>query len=74
LWNEGSGGHCGQDARKAERRRHETNKGRLSLLLINTPVRVLLESRTALRGAAAYAEASAALSSGISLRAGSPRF
>lgn len=38
------------------------------------PVRVILESRTALRGAAAYAEASAALSSGISLRAGSPRF
>ncbi|HEV2326138.1 MAG TPA: glucokinase, partial [Terracidiphilus sp.] len=48
-----------------------TDKGRLSQLLINTPVRVILESRTALLGAAAYAEASSALISGISLRAGS---
>lgn len=51
-----------------------TDKGRLSQLLINTPVRVILESRTALLGAAAYAEASAALISGISLRAGSAKF
>ena len=51
-----------------------TDKGRLSQLLINTPVRVILESRTALLGAAAYAEASAALISGISLRAGSVKF
>ena len=51
-----------------------TDKGRLSQLLINTPVRVILESRTALLGAAAYAEATAALISGISLRAGSVKF
>ncbi len=51
-----------------------TDKGRLSQLLINTPVRVILESRTALLGAAAYAEASAALLSGISVRAGSVKF
>ena len=51
-----------------------TDKGRLSQLLINTPVRVILESRTALLGAAAYAEASSALISGISLRAGSVKF
>jgi len=48
-----------------------TDKGRLSQLLINTPVRVILESRTALLGAAAYAEARAAEVSGISLRAAS---
>ena len=46
-----------------------TDKGRLSQLLINTPVRVILESRAALLGAAAYAEARAAELSGIS-RAG----
>src|SRR6185312_51829 len=34
-----------------------TDKGRLSQLLVNTPVRVILESKTALMGAAAYAEA-----------------
>ncbi len=51
-----------------------TDKGRLSQLLINTPVRVILESRTALLGAAAYAESSSAHISGISLRAGSVKF
>jgi glucokinase len=51
-----------------------TDKGRLSQLLINTPVRVILENRTALLGAAAYAESRAALISGISLRAGSVKF
>lgn len=50
------------------------DKGRLSQLLINTPVRVILESRTALLGAAAYAETSSALLTGISLRAGSVKF
>ncbi len=48
-----------------------TDKGRLSQLLINTPVHVILESRTALIGAAAYAEARAAELSGISPRAAS---
>ena len=48
-----------------------TDKGRLSQLLINMPVRVILESRTALMGAAAYAEARAAELSGVSPRAGS---
>ena len=48
-----------------------TNKGRLSQLLINMPVRVILESRSALIGAAAYAEARAAELSGISPRAAS---
>src|ERR1035437_3716168 len=51
-----------------------TDKGRLSRLLINTPVRVILESRTALMGAAAYAEARAAELSGISPRAASVKF
>ncbi|MGB6687339.1 MAG: glucokinase, partial [Terracidiphilus sp.] len=37
-----------------------TDKGRLSQLLINMPVRVILESRAALLGAAAYGEARAA--------------
>src|ERR1035438_4600843 len=37
-----------------------TDKGRLSQLLINMPVRVILESRAALMGAAACAEAGAA--------------
>ncbi len=48
-----------------------TDKGRLSQLLVNIPVRVILESRTALIGAAAYAEARAAELSGISPRAAS---
>jgi glucokinase len=48
-----------------------TDKGRLSQLLINTPVRVILESRAAVLGAAAYAEARAAEISGISPRAAS---
>ncbi len=51
-----------------------TDKGRLSQLLINMPVRVVLESRAALLGAAAYAEARAAEFSGISPRAASVRF
>jgi len=50
------------------------DKGRLSQLLVNMPVRVILESRTALIGAAAYAEARAAEMSGISPRAASMRF
>ena len=50
-----------------------TDKGRLSQLLVNTPVRIVLESRTALIGAAAYAEARAAELSGISPRAASVR-
>ena len=37
-----------------------TDKGRLSDLLVQTPVRLILESRAALMGAAAYAEARAA--------------
>jgi glucokinase len=48
-----------------------TDKGRLSQLLINMPVRVILESRAALMGAAAYAEARAAELSGVSARAAS---
>jgi glucokinase len=51
-----------------------TDKGRLSQLLVNTPVRVILESKTALMGAAAYAEARAAAMSGISPRAASVKF
>jgi glucokinase len=51
-----------------------TDKGRLSQLLVNTPVRVIMESRTALMGAAAYAEARAAELSGISPRAASVKF
>ncbi len=51
-----------------------TDKGRMSQLLINTPVRVILESRAALMGAAACAEARAAELSGISPRAASVRF
>ncbi len=51
-----------------------TDKGRLSQLLVNTPVRVILEGRTALIGAAAYAEARAAELSGISPRAASVKF
>ena len=48
-----------------------TDKGRLSQLLINMPVRIVLESRASLLGAAAYAEARAAELSGISPRAAS---
>ena len=48
-----------------------TDKGRLSQLLINMPVRVILESRAAVLGAAAYAEARAAEMSGVSPRAAS---
>lgn len=50
------------------------DKGRISQLLVNMPVRVILESKTALIGAAAYAEARAAELSGISPRAASVRF
>jgi glucokinase len=48
-----------------------TDKGRLSDLLVQTPVRVILESRAALIGAAAYAEARATELSGHSERAAS---
>jgi glucokinase len=48
-----------------------TDKGRLSQLLINTPVRIILEPRAALIGAAAHAEAKAAELSGVSARAAS---
>lgn len=48
-----------------------TDKGRLSQLLINMPVRIILESRAALMGAAAYAEVRAAELSGVSARAAS---
>ncbi len=47
------------------------DKGRLSQLLINMPVRVILDSRAALLGAAAYGEARAAELSGVSPRAAS---
>jgi glucokinase len=46
-----------------------TDKGRLSDLLVQTPVRLILESRAALMGAAAYAEARAAEVGGLSERA-----
>lgn len=48
-----------------------TDKGRLSELCVNTPVHIILESRAALMGAAAYAEARAAEISGKSVRAAS---
>jgi glucokinase len=51
-----------------------TDKGRLSDLLVHTPVRIILESRAALMGAAAYAEARAAEISGSSARAASVKF
>lgn len=51
-----------------------TDKGRLSDLLVHTPVRIILESRAALMGAAAYAEARAAEVSGQSVRAASVQF
>jgi glucokinase len=47
------------------------DKGRLSQLLVNTPVRIIMESRTPLLGAAAYAEARAIEITGISHRAAS---
>jgi glucokinase len=50
------------------------DKGRLSQLLVNMPVRVILESRAALLGAAAYAETRAAELSGVSPRAASVTF
>jgi glucokinase len=50
------------------------DKGRLSQLLVNIPVRVILESRTALIGAAAFAEARATELSGVSPRAASVKF
>lgn len=51
-----------------------TDKGRLSDLLVHMPVRIILESRAALMGAAAYAEARAAELSGQSVRAASVQF
>ncbi len=45
------------------------DKGRLSELLVQTPVRLILESRAALKGAAAFAEARAAEVGGHSERA-----
>ncbi len=51
-----------------------TDKGRLSHLLEHTPVRIILESRAALMGAAAYAEERAAEISGQSVRAASIQF
>ncbi len=50
-----------------------TDKGRLSDLLVHTPVHIILESRAALMGAAAYAEARAAEISGQSVRMASNR-
>jgi glucokinase len=49
------------------------DKGRLSELLVHTPVHIILESRAALMGAAAYAEARAAEISGQSVRMASNR-
>ena len=48
-----------------------SDKGRLSDLLVQMPVRIILESRCALMGAAAYADARAAELSGESVRAAS---
>lgn len=48
-----------------------TDKGRLTDLLVQTPVHIILESRCALMGAAAFAEARAAEISGKSVRAAS---
>ncbi len=50
-----------------------TDKGRLSELLVQTPVHIILEPRAALMGAAAYAEARAAEVSGQSPRMASNR-
>jgi len=49
------------------------DKGRMGDLVSQMPVRIILESRAALMGAAAYAEARAAELSGRSLRAASVR-
>jgi glucokinase len=49
------------------------DKGRLSELLVHTPVHIILESRAALMGAAAYAESRAAEISGQSVRMASSR-
>ncbi len=51
-----------------------TDKGRLSQLLINMPVRVILEPFAAVLGAASYAEARSAEISGVSPRAASVKF
>ncbi len=51
-----------------------TDKGRLSQLLINMPVRIILESKAALLGAAAFADARAAELSGVTPKAASVRF
>jgi glucokinase len=48
-----------------------SDKGRMTELLVQTPVHIILESRCALMGAAAYAEARAAEISGKSVRAAS---
>jgi glucokinase len=45
-----------------------TDKGRMSPMLAKMPVRIILESRAALLGAAAYAQARAAEAGGISPR------
>jgi glucokinase len=50
-----------------------SDKGRMSPLLANIPVRIIMESSAALMGAAAYAETRAAELSGISPRAASVR-
>jgi len=50
------------------------DKGRLSQLLVNTPVRIILDSLSPLLGAAAYAEARAAEITGVSPRAASVKF
>ncbi len=47
------------------------DKGRMRDLVLNMPVRIILESRAALMGAAAYAESRAAELSGRSIRAAS---
>lgn len=49
------------------------DKGRMSDLVANMPVRIILESRAALMGAAVYAEARVAELSGRSIRAASIR-
>ncbi|AXC14596.1 Glucokinase [Acidisarcina polymorpha] len=51
-----------------------TDKGRMRHLLEKMPVRIILESRAALMGAAAYAEERAAEISGRSVRAASVQF
>ncbi len=51
-----------------------TDKGRLSHVLEHAPVRIILESRAALMGAAAYAEERAAEITGKSVRAASVQF